>query len=295
MSDPRLEALVREIVSRAVARLAAEPAPAPAAAPAPAVEPLKARVDAWLGRVPGPAAPGAGRAWTTGDRPSYLRATPARLGVGRAGCRVRTETWLAFLRDHAAARDAVSSRVDPALVERLGLVPLRSAARDRREFLLRPDLGRRLDADSAALVKARGLRGARLQLVVVDGLSASALDANLAALLGACLPALGAEAGPPAPGFFVQDGRVAVGDEVARLLDSELLVTVAGERPGLKTAESLGVYVTYFRGRTITEAERSMISNIHAHGLPAEEAGRQLAKLCQKALATRHTGVEVKG
>jgi ethanolamine ammonia-lyase small subunit len=284
MSERDLERLVRELVTRALEAGPEATCPAGDA-------PLRAKVEAWLGRALAPRALSGDAFRPEGDRDLYLRATPARLGVGRTGSRLRTGTLLGFWRDHAAARDAVGSRVNPDIIARLGLVPLRSAARDRREFLLRPDLGRALAPESAARVESEGRRGARVQVVAADGLSAEALNANLPVLLPALLEGLAGE-GAGGPVFFVENGRLAAGDEVARRLDAELLVTLVGERPGLKTASSLGAYVTYFRGRQISEAQRNMISNIHRDGLPPEEAARQLVGLCLKALGERRTGVE---
>ncbi|MBN1770461.1 MAG: ethanolamine ammonia-lyase subunit EutC, partial [Deltaproteobacteria bacterium] len=254
-------------------------------------DPLAAKVAAWTGKpIELPAPQGTFR--PEGDRAFYFATTPARLGVGRAGTRLRTETLLAFLADHAAARDAVRSSVAPELLAQLGLIPLRSAAADRREYLLRPDLGRTLATEAAERVKQRGRRGTRVQLVACDGLSAAALGANLPTLLPALVADLQRGGVEPAPAFFVENGRMAAGDEVGRLLDAEVLCTIVGERPGLKTAESLGAYVTYLKVPELHEARRSMISNIHAGGLPPAEGARQLGALCLRALAERRTGVE---
>jgi ethanolamine ammonia-lyase small subunit len=224
-----------------------------------------------------------------------IASTPARIGVGRAGVRYRTGSLLGFLEDHAAARDAVTSAVDPALLASLGLLPLRSAARDRTEFLLRPDLGRKLDAASIERVRAQARRDCQVQVVVCDGLSATALGATLPRVLPpllAALQAAGLTVGTPC---FVANGRLVVGDEVGRLVNADVLCTLLGERPGLVTAESLGGYVTWLRVERIHEALRRMISNVHAAGLPPEEGARQLAALCASAVRERRTGVEGAG
>ena len=303
MDERELRELVRAVIAEAAER---EGAPSTASSSAitststststsgSAGDPLAARVAVWTGRpleLPRPA----GTFRPAGDRTFYLSTTPARLGVGRAGTRLRTETLLAFLADHAAARDAVWSSVEPELLARLGLVALRSAAADRKEFLLRPDLGRKLAPASAERVMQQGRRGTRVQVVACDGLSAAALRAQLATLLPALAAELQRGGVEPAPVFFVENGRMAVGDEVGRLVDAEVLCTIVGERPGLKTAESLGAYVTYLKVPEIHEARRSMISNIHAGGLPPVEGARQLAALCLRALAERRTGVELQG
>jgi ethanolamine ammonia-lyase small subunit len=296
MDERELRELVRTVIAEAASREAtASATPADGAGPSTTAsrpaDPLAARVAAWAGRPPELPRPD-GTFRPAGDRAFYLATTPARLGVGRAGTRLRTETLLGFLADHAAARDAVWSPVPPELLTQLGLLPLRSAAADRKQFLLRPDLGRKLAPEAAECVRQQGRRGTRVQLVACDGLSAAALRANLPALLPALVAELQRGGVEPAPVFFVEHGRMAAGDEVGRLTDAEVLCTIVGERPGLKTAESLGAYVTYLKVPKIHEARRSMISNIHAGGLPPVDGARQLAALCLRALVERRTGVE---
>ena len=295
MDDSALRNLVRRLVEQEVAAgasrtkpLTDRPAPK---APAPEAFSLAKRVVEWLGGKP-PPPPALGTFRPAGDRRFYLSHTPARLGVGRAGTRCRTDTVLAFWADHAAARDAVHSDVDPELIARLGLVPLRSAASDKREFLLRPDLGRRLSDESRAIVQQKGVKNPQVQIVAADGLSATALNVNLPIVLpvlNAELQRAGVRLGTP---FAIQNGRVACADEVARLVDADVLCLLVGERPGLKSAESMGAYVTYMRVKSFNEAMRNVISNIHRGGLPPEQGAKQVAALCLKALRERRTGVE---
>lgn len=253
---------------------------------------LAAKAAAWLGGVV--ATPPALKNWRPkGDRSFYLGKSPARLGVGRSGTRCRTETLLHFLSDHAVARDAVVSPVNPDVLKDLGLVELTSAAADKREFLLRPDLGRRLSEGAKTLVNQQGTKGVQVQLVVMDGLSATAISVNAPKVIPALtqeLTRMGVRVGTP---FFIRNGRVACGDEVARLLKAQLLVTICGERPGLKSAESMGCYVTWMDVKDFNESKRSMISNIHSGGLKPEDAVRHIAALCKKALEQRKTGVEL--
>ncbi|NMC68526.1 MAG: ethanolamine ammonia-lyase subunit EutC [Myxococcales bacterium] len=297
MDERELRELVRAVVAEATGRdltqsTGHDGASATASRiPREEADPLAARIATWTGRpIALPAPRGTFR--PEGDWTFYRSTTPARLGVGRAGTRLRTGTLLEFLADHAAARDAVWSSVEPDFLARLGLVPLRSAAADRREFLLRPDLGRKLAPASAERVRREGTRGASVQIVTCDGLSAAALRANLPILLPALVAELSRQGVAPATMFFVEHGRMAVGDEVGRLVEAEVLCTIVGERPGLKTAESLGAYVTYLKVPQIHEARRSMISNIHAGGLPPAEGARQVAALCLRALRERRTGVD---
>lgn len=255
---------------------------------------LAKRAAAWMGA--SPAQPPVLSSWRpVGTRAYYLGRTPARLGVGAAGVRYRTDTLLRFLTDHAAAKDAVSSSVDPAVIARLGLVPLKSAARDRAEFLKRPDLGRRLDDASREIVQKRGIHSPQVQIVCCDGLSAAALTANLPIILPRITDELtraGIRLGTP---FLVNLGRVVVADEVARLAGAEVLLLFVGERPGLKTAESMGGYVTYMKVRQFNEAMRNVTSNIHAGGLPPAEAAGQLVQGVLRALKDKRTGVDATG
>ncbi|NOZ00598.1 MAG: ethanolamine ammonia-lyase subunit EutC, partial [Deltaproteobacteria bacterium] len=227
-----------------------------------------------------------------GSRAFYIGRTPARLGVGRAGVRYRTDTVLAFLADHAAARDAVLSGVDDEVVRSLGLVSLSSAAKNKQEFLLRPDLGRSLSDESRAVVQREGLKSPQVQIVAADGLSAAALSVNLPIVIPALTAELaraGVRMGTP---FVISNARVACGDEVARLTGADVLCLLVGERPGLKSAESMGAYVTYMKVTNFNESMRSVISNIHKGGLAPEKGARETASLCLKALKDKRTGIE---
>jgi ethanolamine ammonia-lyase small subunit len=254
---------------------------------------LAKKVAAWLG-AEHPPLPWAGSWRPAGSRAYYLSRTPARLGVGRAGTRYRTETVLSFLSDHAAARDAVWSDLDAQVLGQLRFVALRSAAADKREFLARPDLGRRLNADSLALVQKVGEKNPQVQVVVADGLSATACNVNVPLVL----PVLEAELRRAGVGvgtyFAISNGRVACADEVARATGADLLCLLVGERPGLKTAESMGAYVTYMKVKGFNEAMRSVISNIHKGGLVPEQGAREIAALCLRGLSQKRTGVDVK-
>jgi ethanolamine ammonia-lyase small subunit len=276
-------------VEEAAAAVAGAPrAPEPRT---PADAGLAKRVARWLGAAM-PLPPAAG-SWTADtSRDCYLAATPARLGVGRAGVRLRTDTALGFQADHAAARDAVASELAFSVLTELGFVPVRSAASDKHQFLVRPDLGRRLSPEGAATVTREGQRAPRVQVVAVDGLSAAAINANLPRVWPVFLRELGRIGVRPGTPFAVSLGRVAAGDDVARRTNAELLVTFVGERPGLKTAESMGAYITYMRVPRFNEAMRVVVSNIHAGGLPPEEAAVQLAGICARALAEKRTGVD---
>ena len=302
MDDRELREMVRAAVVGALTEAEkAPPSSAPASRPqtsdirprtSPSDVKLAKRVADWLGAgLPTP--PALGGWHPAGDRAFYLGRSQSRLGVGRAGTRYRTQTVLSFLTDHAAARDAVASAVDPDVVKRLGMVHLVSAAADRAQFLKRPDLGRKLSPESAEIVRKQGIRAPQVQIVAADGLSAAALNANLPVVLPALLAEFsraGVRVGTP---FVISLGRVAAADEVARLTEADVLCLLVGERPGLKPADSMGVYVTWMKVAKFAEALRNVISNVHRGGLDPEEGARQAAQLCIKALKERRTGVDI--
>ena len=231
---------------------------------------------------------------------SLLARTPARVLAGRAGPSYRTATHLALRRDHAFARDAVHAEFDlerdlgPELVERFGLFEICTRIASRAEYLLRPDLGRMLSDEARAEVSRRCPKGADLQVVVGDGLSATAVAAQVPGLL----PLL--EAGAVERGwkfgqaFAVRFCRVGVLNDVGELLDPAAVVLLVGERPGLATAESLSAYMAYRPRPGHTDAQRNLISNIHARGVGHAEAVRRILGLAERMMELRASGVEVK-
>jgi ethanolamine ammonia-lyase small subunit len=236
-----------------------------------------------------------------GDDPwTRMRAaTSARIGLARAGASIATRHHLAFQLAHARARDAVHEPLDPgALVDRIrerGLeaVRLHSAAADRPTYLARPDLGRRLDDASRARLAAMA-RGYDLVFVLADGLSARAATSHAAPLLDAGLPQLRRDGWRIGPFAVVEQGRVAVGDEVGSLLDAGLVCVLIGERPGLTSPDSLGAYLTWQPTIGRTDAERNCLSNIRPAGMAYAEAAQRLAYLCTQARLRRCTGIMLK-
>ncbi len=238
------------------------------------------------------------------DLPEAMRLirerTPARILVGRAGPAYRTATQLELRRDHAAALDAVHAELsleqdfDPAFVQRHRLFEVVTRAADKSEYLLRPDLGRRLSDAAREEVAHRCPPGADLQVVIGDGLSAAAVVRQippLLPLLEAGARERGWSIGQP---FLVRYCRVGVLNEVGELLDPAVVVLLIGERPGLATAESLSAYLAYRPRPGHTDARRNLVSNIHARGvLPAVAAQRILA-LADRMRAMQTSGVAVK-
>jgi ethanolamine ammonia-lyase small subunit len=224
---------------------------------------------------------------------ALLLATPARIGVGRAGTRYRTNTLLRFRADHAAAKDAVMSEVDPKLVDKLGLVELTTRAPDKRVFLERPDFGRALSDEGRARLADKCEKAPQLQPCYGDGLSAAALNAHLEAFHAALMRALAARQIRVGTPVFIRHSRVKVMDEVARLLDAEACLFVCGERPGLGFADSMSAYYIYRPATGATDADREVVSNINPRGLEPSRAAEVVADACARILAAKKSGVVI--
>jgi ethanolamine ammonia-lyase small subunit len=228
-----------------------------------------------------------------------LARTPARVLAGRAGPAYRTATWLKLREDHAAARDAVHAEVDllrdfgQERIDRFQLFDARTCARTKAEYLRRPDLGRRLSDESRDLVRSRCPAGRDLQVVIGDGLSAAAVAAQAPGLLDrffATADARGWSFGRP---FLVRYCRVGVLNEVGELLTPDVIVLLIGERPGLATTESLSAYLAYRPRPGHTDADRNLVSNIHARGVGLDEAARRVVALADQFRATGRSGVGI--
>lgn len=231
-----------------------------------------------------------------------LRAmTPARVGLGRSGVSQLTGDVLSFQMSHAQARDAVHACLDPGALttalERMHagqVLRLHSAAADRAEYLQRPDLGRRLDEKSRARLAAAADGEPDLAIVIADGLSSLAVERHIVPLLEGLLPRLATWRRTPL--CLVEQGRVAIGDEIGEGLKARLSVVLIGERPGLSSPDSLGAYITFNPRVGRTDAERVCLSNIRGGGIRAEglsygEAAEQLERIVSEAFARRLTGV----
>ena len=223
------------------------------------------------------------------------RFTDARIALGRAGNALPTAAHLDFQEAHARARDAVWSSLDVARLEAevapLGLPVERvtSQAEERRRFLLRPDLGRRL-AENTALPQAPG----SVALVVADGLCASGVQQQAPALLSVLVPALGKAGFTPGPIIIAQQARVALGDDVAEAVQAAAVVLLIGERPGLSATDSMGLYITWAAKRGSNDAMRNCISNIRPGGLTADFAAAKALWLLVEARKLGATGVALK-
>ena len=229
-----------------------------------------------------------------------LRAlTPARLALGRAGASLPTDEVLRFGWDHAQARDAVQTRLDVEALQRdigaLGLATLRVASRatDRAIYLMRPDLGRRLDPDDAQALEQAGGSGCDLAVVVADGLSSLAVQRHAPALLAEVIRAAPSD-WRFSPVVIATQARVALGDEIGERLRAGMVAILIGERPGLSSPDSLGIYLTWQPRVGRTDAERNCISNIRPAGLSYEQAARKLLWLSAQARRMKLSGVALK-
>lgn len=223
----------------------------------------------------------------------FRQATRARIGLGRVGDSLPTRALLEFQLSHARARDAVHGSVDfDAMARRLSPLPIwqaRSRARDRAEYLTRPDLGRELDPDC---VPEEFGGPFEIAFVIADGLSAAAVENHGEAVLAECLKRLGDF--KIAPIILGNEARVAFGDHAAKAVQADLVVVLIGERPGLSVPDSLGAYVTWAPEKGRRDNERNCISNIHANGLSYEAAAARIVWIVREAFKRKLTGVGLK-
>ncbi len=217
--------------------------------------------------------------------------TPARLGSGRAGARYKTLTMLRFRADHAAAQDTVFTEVDTEYAKAHSLLPVKTRCSDKEEYLTRPDLGRCFDEHNAKAIRGVVDTPPRVQLVVGDGLSSAAILANAADCLAAIKDGLKIRGIPTGQDIFVRYCRVGAGDAIGDLTKCELVCVLVGERPGLVTDQSMSAYLTYMPRTGVLESSRTVVSNIHAQGTPAAEAGAYIAELIETILNKKVSGV----
>jgi ethanolamine ammonia-lyase small subunit len=231
---------------------------------------------------------------------AFRARTPARILVGRAGPGYRTVTQLELRGDHAAAIDAVHAELDSQrdfgaeFCARWRLVEVQTQAGDKREHLLRPDLGRKLSPPAQTEVAQRCSRGADLQIAIGDGLSAAAVVAQVPRLLPLVVREAEQQGLRVGSAFVIRYCRVGVLNDIGDLLDPTVAVLLIGERPGLATAESLSAYLAYRPRPGHTDAQRNLISNIHDRGVTPEDAARRIVALAQKMIRMQTSGVAVK-
>jgi ethanolamine ammonia-lyase small subunit len=223
------------------------------------------------------------------------KATPARLGLGRAGPRYTTASMLALRADHARAVDAVMTLVGPDWPRRNGLLEVHSQALTREDYLRYPERGRRLtNADAARVARLKPRARAKsappsLLLCVGDGLSSAAVEKNAGPLLRALAKLLAARYKLLKP-IFIRNARVRIEDHLGEILRPDVVCMIVGERPGLVTAESLSAYVIYRARLKSIEPDRTVISNIHRGGIPIAEAARKIAALIDDTIQFQASG-----
>jgi ethanolamine ammonia-lyase small subunit len=226
--------------------------------------------------------------------------TPARVALGRAGASMPTTALLDFTLDHARARDAVHASFDvPGIIAGLGGLGLEaldvcSRARDRKNYLGRPDLGRVLDPASSQRLAGHNGGTGQIVIVVGDGLSPTAVNTHAVELVRSLAPRLAAEGIGIGQAVVASGARVALGDEIGAILSARMVVMLIGERPGLSASDSLGAYLTFAPRLGLADAARNCVSNIHRAGLSHDEAAFRIAWLVREALAREITGVALK-
>ena len=217
--------------------------------------------------------------------------TPARLGSGKAGPRYKTLTMLRFRADHAAAQDAVFSQVPEDYAKNNGLLPVQTRCQSKDEYLTRPDKGRIFDEENQKILKQAIPDAPRVLVAIGDGLSSAAIMANAMDCLAAIRDGLKPKGIALGTVPFVRYCRVGAGDAIGDVTGCELVCMLVGERPGLVTDKSMSAYITYKPRTGVLESSRTVVSNIHAQGTPAVEAGAHIAELIDTILKRKVSGV----
>lgn len=220
--------------------------------------------------------------------------TPARLGVGRAGARYKTMSMLRVRADHAAAQDAVFSDVSEEFIKKNNFVFVQTLCKDKDEYLTRPDLGRRFSKEEIEVIKKTCGQNPKVLIIVGDGLSSSAIEANVEDMIPALKQGLSMYQINVPPIIFIKYARVGAMDDVGQATDADVICMLVGERPGLVTAESMSAYICYKPKHGVPESKRTVISNIHRGGTTPVEAGAHAAELIKKMLDKKASGIDLK-
>lgn len=226
--------------------------------------------------------------------------TPARLLAGRSGAAYRTNTQLELREAHAAARDAVRAELDLStnlgndFIHKWNLFEVCSQTTTKDEYLLRPDLGRHLNEKSRAEVNRRCTTGHDLQVVIGDGLSVTAVALQVPRLLPLLYEGAKTREWSLGEIFVIRHCRVGILNELGELLEPKVAVLLIGERPGLATAESLSAYMAYRPKSSDTDANRNLISNIHARGISPEQAAQRILSLAATMIQTQKSGFQLR-
>jgi ethanolamine ammonia-lyase small subunit len=240
-----------------------------------------------------------------GDLPELVRKirarTPARLLEGRAGAAYRTATQMELRAAHAAARDAVRTELDmekqlgAEFVKQWGLFEVSTEARSKDEYLLKPNLGRVFCANARSELSQRCPTGCDLQIAIGDGLSVTAVAAQVPKLLPALCEGAKSRSWTLGQPFVIRHCRVGILNQIGELLAPTVAVLLIGERPGLATAESLSAYMAYRPKKTNTDADRNLISNIHTRGISPQEAAVRILDLASQMMNAKLSGTRLSG
>jgi ethanolamine ammonia-lyase small subunit len=238
------------------------------------------------------------------DWPEIIRRvrakTPARVLVGRAGAAYRTATQMELRLAHAAARDSVRAEFDmetaftKEFVAQTNLFQVQTQAGSKDEYLLRPDLGRKFGADARSKILKRCPTGVRLQVAVGDGLSVTAVSTQVSTLLPLLIKGAVAQGWSLGQPFAIRYCRVGILNDIGELLSPEVTVLLIGERPGLATSDSLSAYLAYRPHPLHTDANRNLISNIHARGVTPQTAADRILNLARQMIASQTSGFALK-
>lgn len=225
---------------------------------------------------------------------SLLAATPAKLGVWRAGTRPLTAVWLRFRQEHALAQDAVCSELSEQFLgfaKKNKFPVIQSLAADRQDFVHFPPKGKRASPETVDRLKACCAHGSDVQIVISDGLSARAVEANIPDLLPMLEHGFKQEKISLGTPVVARLARVAIADQIAFELKASCAVNLIGERPGLSCCQGLSAYITYNPGPETISSDRTVVSNIHSLGTPPAEAGAYIVSLVKRILELRVSGV----
>jgi ethanolamine ammonia-lyase small subunit len=236
--------------------------------------------------------------WTDLERRIRSR-TPARLLKGRAGASYLTSTQLDLRDAHAAARDAIRTELDmkeqfsPEMIKKWGLFEVSTAVRSKDEYLLRPDLGRVFNEESQHELRKRCSANKDMQIAIGDGLSVTAVSVQVAQLLPALCDGANTLGWTLGQTFVIRHCRVGILNQIGEILRPTVAVLLIGERPGLATAESLSAYMAYRPCSGQTDADRNLVSNVHAHGVGAAEAVDRILGLAAQMMKAKCGGVQL--
>lgn len=220
--------------------------------------------------------------------------TPARIGIGRTGPRYRNVPQVLFYADHAITQDALSKEIDQRLLQQFDLFQVQTMVNDRMEYLLRPDLGRRLSDAARATLGQKCIKKPDVQLYIADGLSAAAIEHNLRDIFPVFQQGMkqaGLKTGTP---FYVKFARVGLMNDVNSIVDAQVVVTFIGERPGLGRAESMSAYLGYRPQPNSSDANRDVVCNIYAGGTNPLEAGAYVVEFVKKMIRHQASGIRLK-